>query len=110
MTDEMVAVAQLRRHVVGLVFEVDALERRSRRIAAAGQEDALEPPLERALLRPGRLGVADAAVHEDDPSRSEEHTSELQSRPHLVCRLLLEKKKKNNRHRIPKRAEQTQSE
>src|SRR5690554_7240484 len=28
-------------------------------------------------------------------SRSEEHTSELQSRPHLVCRLLLEKKNKN---------------
>src|SRR6266498_2052644 len=27
------------------------------------------------------------------PQRSEEHTSELQSRPHLVCRLLLEKKK-----------------
>src|SRR6266498_435765 len=27
------------------------------------------------------------------PNRSEEHTSELQSRPHLVCRLLLEKKK-----------------
>src|SRR2546429_6893693 len=29
-------------------------------------------------------------------SRSEEHTSELQSRLHLVCRLLLEKKKKKN--------------
>src|SRR6267154_6778310 len=29
--------------------------------------------------------------------RSEEHTSELQSPVHLVCRLLLEKKKKNNR-------------
>src|SRR3989442_6703680 len=29
--------------------------------------------------------------------RSEEHTSELQSRPHLVCRLLLEKKKMNRR-------------
>src|SRR5436305_8145524 len=28
-----------------------------------------------------------------DFTRSEEHTSELQSRPHLVCRLLLEKKK-----------------
>src|SRR5690554_7444308 len=28
--------------------------------------------------------------------RSEEHTSELQSRPHLVCRLLLEKKKNKN--------------
>src|SRR3989442_3306250 len=31
--------------------------------------------------------------------RSEEHTSELQSRPHLVCRLLLEKKKKRCRRR-----------
>src|SRR5690554_7692393 len=30
-----------------------------------------------------------------DEGRSEEHTSELQSRPHLVCRLLLEKKKQN---------------
>src|SRR6266498_2395177 len=34
---------------------------------------------------PGRL--------DPSPPRSEEHTSELQSRPHLVCRLLLEKKK-----------------
>src|SRR5690554_7330640 len=32
-----------------------------------------------------------------DPGRSEEHTSELQSRPHLVCRLLLEKKKKKKK-------------
>src|SRR5271157_2427569 len=32
--------------------------------------------------------------------RSEEHTSELQSRPHLVCRLLLEKKKKKS-YRVP---------
>src|SRR5207253_3415398 len=31
-------------------------------------------------------------------NRSEEHTSELQSRGHLVCRLLLEKKKKKLRH------------
>src|SRR3989442_11814525 len=31
--------------------------------------------------------------------RSEEHTSELQSRPHLVCRLLLEKKKKKRTDR-----------
>src|SRR5215813_15179579 len=35
--------------------------------------------------------------------RSEEHTSELQSRPHLVCRLLLEKKKKNNTHTPPQK-------
>src|SRR2546422_4675381 len=32
-----------------------------------------------------------------ETSRSEEHTSELQSRLHLVCRLLLEKKKKKNK-------------
>src|SRR5205809_3835442 len=35
-------------------------------------------------------------------TRSEEHTSELQSRLHLVCRLLLEKKKKNTKkHHYP---------
>src|SRR2546422_4313102 len=33
--------------------------------------------------------------------RSEEHTSELQSRLHLVCRLLLEKKKKNRTKSLP---------
>src|SRR2546422_5378171 len=38
------------------------------------------------------LGVAESANF-----RSEEHTSELQSRLHLVCRLLLEKKKKKKR-------------
>src|SRR5260370_23415781 len=36
-----------------------------------------------------------AASYEVDKSRSEEHTSELQSHLNLVCRLLLEKKKKN---------------
>src|SRR3712207_6986901 len=34
------------------------------------------------------------------PSRSEEHTSELQSRQYLVCRLLLEKKKTTNKSSI----------
>src|SRR5690554_7389346 len=41
--------------------------------------------------------------------RSEEHTSELQSRPHLVCRLLLEKKKKKKNKKInPKRKDNTE--
>src|SRR2546429_3992524 len=40
--------------------------------------------------QPGRSAAADGRK-----LRSEEHTSELQSRLHLVCRLLLEKKKKN---------------
>src|SRR3712207_7002622 len=41
-------------------------------------------PLSSALRLPGSLS----------PRRSEEHTSELQSRQYLVCRLLLEKKKR----------------
>src|SRR3989442_1769709 len=43
------------------------------------------------VMAAGRLELAKRAME----SRSEEHTSELQSRPHLVCRLLLEKKKTN---------------
>src|SRR5690348_17808845 len=40
-------------------------------------------------------------VMTSDYARSEEHTSELQSPVHLVCRLLLEKKKKHKRHPLP---------
>src|SRR5262245_62876803 len=40
--------------------------------------------------------------------RSEEHTSELQSLRHLVCRLLLEKKKKKTRHTTKKQTAQTE--
>src|SRR3712207_7846471 len=46
----------------------------------------------------------EAFLEDDEPTlrpqnlRSEEHTSELQSRQYLVCRLLLEKKKKTNLH------------
>src|SRR3712207_8256472 len=53
-----------------------------RQVAAAGRDGA--DPGQRAAGRPLRPG----------PERSEEHTSELQSRQYLVCRLLLEKKKK----------------
>src|SRR5262245_62617512 len=43
-------------------------------------------------------------VSASTPPRSEEHTSELQSLRHLVCRLLLEKKKKKNtKHRDDRR-------
>src|SRR3989442_5697504 len=41
----------------------------------------------------GDVGYSAGAGGIADIPRSEEHTSELQSRPHLVCRLLLEKKK-----------------
>src|SRR3989442_4173857 len=47
----------------------------------------------RTLLLPS--SDVEALIKDDNIARSEEHTSELQSRPHLVCRLLLEKKNKN---------------
>src|SRR3989442_10300336 len=50
----------------------------------------------RAITSPN-IGVSPSGS--DAEQRSEEHTSELQSRPHIVCRLLLEKKKKTE-HRI----------
>src|SRR2546429_4530231 len=49
---------------------------------------------ERGGLETKEFRNADALLN----SRSEEHTSELQSRLHLVCRLLLEKKKKMYQH------------
>src|SRR3989442_11258563 len=58
----------------------------------AGDAPALDGALERLL-----------AVLLEAVARSEEHTSELQSRPHLVCRLLLEKKKKSKGHEDTKR-------
>src|SRR2546422_8267387 len=54
--------------------------------AACGRSRA---PVTRAEPRPGRAARGRPARG----TRSEEHTSELQSRLHLVCRLLLEKKK-----------------
>src|SRR5258708_23833995 len=46
----------------------------------------------------------------DEPSRSEEHTSELQSPDHLVCRLLLEKKKHTlSEHWQPEQSHTTHS-
>src|SRR3989442_6353218 len=58
----------------------------------------------RAPARPartaGRRKSRRAPRHRQPPIRSEEHTSELQSRPHLVCRLLLEKKKKKKSEKL----------
>src|SRR5699024_11731644 len=51
--------------------------------------------LQRVLERPGMREPTVLESGEED--RSEEHTSELQSRFDLVCRLLLEKKKKKNK-------------
>src|SRR5690625_3737009 len=53
-----------------------------------------------ALVLHGHLDVVPADPSEWICRRSEEHTSELQSRGHLVCHLLLEKKKTNSMYNI----------
>src|SRR2546422_5859877 len=69
--------------------------------------DAL--PISAGTVHPRRRGARfQTAGHQLDyaggqPDRSEEHTSELQSRLHLVCRLLLEKKKKKKQRKKNKR-------
>src|SRR2546429_6875462 len=57
--------------------------------AGYGSGQAISP-----RLRPGGMAHALRRAGASFEGRSEEHTSELQSRLHLVCRLLLEKKKK----------------
>src|SRR5882757_10284088 len=52
--------------------------------------DLTAPSIRTALRKTFRFG-------DDRSERSEEHTSELQSRQYLVCRLLLEKKKKKEK-------------
>src|SRR5690625_6928918 len=56
-------------------------------------DDALPVPGEMTLVTRLRNGRSFNALLHRSSARSEEHTSELQSRGHLVCRLLLEKKK-----------------
>src|SRR3712207_8122579 len=69
-----------------LLPRLETLRRHAARDRVVGREVA-----ELVLDGPGH-GVG--AVQQDVGVRSEEHTSELQSRQYLVCRLLLEKKKK----------------
>src|SRR3989442_10728527 len=86
--EELLAI--LRRHarlVVGVVAAT---------VAAAGVVAYVTGPAYRAVavirMSDPRRALTGGVVL-DPARRSEEHTSELQSRPHLVCRLLLEKKK-----------------
>src|SRR2546428_7303693 len=75
----------IRRPPRSTLFPYTTLFRSGRALPAGVRGDQPEPPGARAGGRaPGGSG------------RSEEHTSELQSRSDLVCRLLLEKKKNKN--------------
>src|SRR2546429_5768353 len=64
-------------------------ERRAEALVLIGRRDFERVGVSIRYVGPERDGAADV--------RSEEHTSELQSRLHLVCRLLLEKKKRRRK-------------
>src|SRR5215813_146306 len=61
----------------------------------ASQRNGKVPAQEKVVTLPRRERdeYETAPMADNSKVRSDEHTSELQSRPHLVCRLLLEKKK-----------------
>src|SRR3712207_7259900 len=63
--------------------------------SAPGRGRRLLSGLTAAAPLSGVWAVPALTVYSPFPRRSEEHTSELQSRQYLVCRLLLEKKKKH---------------
>src|SRR2546422_7515285 len=72
------------------------LLQRAPQIALSPAQRTRGPPLTIPLSMRPKMDSPDRAREnrKSDRIRSEEHTSELQSRLHLVCRLLLEKKKK----------------
>src|SRR5688572_32323270 len=76
-----------RSDVAGTGFDVPALDRPAEDLLEGGQQ--LEERRTAAEREVQRSLAGDAVDH-----RSEEHTSELQSQSNLVCRLLLEKKKR----------------
>src|SRR5699024_12122782 len=61
-------------------------------LISAGMDTVTESAMAVAIARQGGLGVIHKNMSIESQARSEEHTSELQSRFDLVCRLLLEKK------------------
>src|SRR3712207_7264888 len=86
----------IRRPPRSTLFPYTTLFRSSRsgvrmRLALCAAEPEIAMPSKKAPTA-AETCIADAAPA---TSRSEEHTSELQSRQYLVCRLLLEKKKKS---------------
>src|SRR3712207_7252388 len=90
----------IRRPPRSTLFPYTTLFRSARTVAASGQEPTVDGlvPVPVPLVGPPAADDGERVVVLGDHSpaivnRSEEHTSELQSRQYLVCRLLLEKKK-----------------
>src|SRR2546427_9507741 len=91
----------IRRPPRSTLFPYTTLFRSGRLLAGPQHHQGQRPLLPLRMRNPDHRGVAHGRV-----ARSEEHTSELQSQSNLVCRLLLEKKKKNKRN-IESKTEQT---
>src|SRR5689334_24518948 len=82
------------------LFRSDARRQDDRAVVAETLLDGARDEIRPAAQLRELLGMAEECAHAvPDEARSEEHTSELQSQFHLVCRLLLEKKNKRRRSR-----------
>src|SRR5690606_41733620 len=74
-------------------YLLDAVARRGNSVAELLLRDSCPRNVTEGSRMIEERGLASLARFENANARSEEHTSELQSRENLVCRLLLEKKK-----------------
>src|SRR5689334_24063617 len=87
----------IRRPPRSTLFPYTTLFRSAAAVAAGLRDTPEKDERGQPLLRDGVVTLGNLDVSRDFEIRSEEHTSELQSQFHLVCRLLLEKKKKNTK-------------
>src|SRR5204863_9813623 len=81
----------IRRPPRSTLFPYTTLFRSNQRLLVGDSQFDMIP------LHPAEIGPVDGWMTIGEVTRSEEHTSELQSRRDLVCRLLLEKKKKKKK-------------
>src|SRR3712207_8340928 len=101
----------IRRPPRSTLFPYTTLFRSASPDSPGGQPPEVREAMELAAEQARRAGqiikrLRDFVVHGESEKRpedlrSEEHTSELQSRQYLVCRLLLEKKKKSTELQLP---------
>src|SRR5690606_41209619 len=86
--------------VMAMAASVSLLAACSNEDDTAAPADTAPPPAASPADPMTSPGASPSTSPTDPMTRSEEHTSELQSRENLVCRLLLEKKKRTDNHNI----------
>src|SRR5690606_41985713 len=85
----------IRQHPISTLFPYTTLFRSEPRTNTSGGRALFGLGGHPDLPTPCKLRIPESNIRETHGGRSEEHTSELQSRENLVCRLLLEKKNNN---------------